>query len=204
MGKLFANWEALSQCQLFLADTSCCWHILSEYLYRMEQNSATRREQEYVVAFSQQKEMLVGLLRKRSSGELRVSPSKEDRYGPACSAENSESLSWSTRSSGDQEIIISSGDLRCWMSGFPSSEMVRQNYSPASLSPTHHPIPQGVIIIKILCHCFATVHSLTNLKMQMNAKLPSAFGTCFLPVHLVMVGVVSRAVNQSWAPWVIW
>ena len=85
---------------------------------------------------------------------------------------------------------------------FPSGEMVRQNYSlPPSPHPTPH--PTRLIIIKILCHCFATVHSLTNLKMQMNAKLQSAFGTCFLPVHLVMVGVISRAVNQSWAPWVI-
>lgn len=81
---------------------------------------------------------------------------------------------------------------------FPSSEIMRRSHS---LPPFPH--PTRLIIIKILCHCFATVHSLTNLKMQMNAKLQSAFGTCFLPVHLELVGVISAAVNQSWVLWVI-
>jgi hypothetical protein len=52
--------------------------------------------------------------------------------------------------------------LRCV---FPFSEMARESYCFPS------PYPTKLIIIKILCHCFVTVHSLTNLKMQMNAKL---------------------------------
>jgi hypothetical protein len=41
----------------------------------------------------------------------------------------------------------------------------------AAISHLSSSYPTRLIIIKILCHCFATVHSLTNLKMQMNAKL---------------------------------
>lgn len=162
-----------------------------------------KRTKGNVLASSQQKEMLVGLLRKRSSGEWGVSPSQGGQIQTCM-------FSWEFgepvlvhKVSGDQEIVISSGDLRCWMVFF----LLVKWWGRAILClpcPTPPPYPTRLIIIKILCHCFATVHSLTNLKMQMNAKLQSAFGTCFLPVHLVMVGVISRAVNQSWAPWVIW
>lgn len=47
---------------------------------------------------------------------------------------------------------------------------------------SHFYNPSRLIITKILCHCFATVHSLTNLKMQMNAKSQLNLKRLLLPL----------------------
>lgn len=149
------------------------------------------------MAFSQHKEMLFGLHRERRGGGVSLRKGGQIQtwmfswdFGEAYMVH---------KVSGDQEIIIRSGDLRCWMVFF----LLVKSWGRA-IPCLPFPHPTRLIIIKILCHCFATVHSLTNLKMQMNAKLQSGFGTFFLLMYLEMVGVISTAVNQSWAPWVIW
>lgn len=61
----------------------------------------------------------------------------------------------------------------------------------SSLSTTclhsHFCTPSRLIITKILCHCFATDHSLTNLKMQMNAKLHLNLNCLLLPLFLFVL-----------------
>lgn len=68
---------------------------------------------------------------------------------------------------------------------FPPSEIERQSHP---LSPFPH--PTRLIIIKILCHCSATVHGLTNLKMQMSAELRNSS-----PAHVPRDG---RRYFYSW------
>lgn len=66
-----------------------------------------------------------------------------------------------------------------WALGYCSSFSETWLYS-------HFYTPSRLIITKFLCHCFATVHSLTNLKMQMNAKLQLNLNRLLLSLCLLL------------------